>query len=413
MKRFLSILLMFAVTVSANPFISVLSGGQTPQQIGVLATDSFTRSDDAAVGNTWVEEGGVVAEILSNRLRFTQGAFDADARVRYPMLTSCENFTIRMRFTVPVISAGNTGPAIGWRVRVEELAFGSQRGYLALLAVDSSSARGKLHIYRWDGAYNLVATSSAISPLPIAGDVCEVTISLTGWTVSATGRNVTQSSTTASLNTTLSSTTQIPGPRDIAVFPVAGTSDVSLVEYTNNDYTLADWLVLGHSITQGGNASVIGNRYFNLLAALRPSQRWINYSGASGLTGSHVSSIAEIKAYLPRKVLMSGIIGNDLVNLTAEATWKANYQSIVSELEGIGAEVWHAIDTPRDASDMTPAKTWLEATYPGKTVDLFTPLLGTGTEMNDALSDEVEGTEGHPNDTGHDLMADTLHPALP
>jgi hypothetical protein len=120
MKRFLSILLMFAVTVSANPFISVLSGGQTPQQIGVLATDSFTRSDDAAVGNTWVEEGGVVAEILSNRLRFTQGAFDADARVRYPMLTSCENFTIRMRFTVPVISAGNTGPAIGWRVRVEE-----------------------------------------------------------------------------------------------------------------------------------------------------------------------------------------------------------------------------------------------------------------------------------------------------
>lgn len=403
--------------VAANGEGFQAANGQTAvnTQIGVLFTDDFARAD-GAVGNSWTEDGsGAGATIVSSKMHFALGASSLTKFIRQPYLTSSENFTIRWRFTVPAITATSVGPAVGTLMRNSELALPTQRSYLGQVECDSSADKGRLWIYRNNGSGTFTSIqpgNTKISPLPAAGDVIEGTISLVGWTVTVTGQNITQGGSVASTSVTLitgASGNVIPGPRDIVVYPVNGTSDVSLIEYKNKEYTSPHWLVIGYSITQGANASTYANSWVRELATLRPSQRILNYAGGSAKTANMVTSIDEIKAYRARRVLMGGLIGNDILVGTASGTYQANYASIVSSVESVGADVYHIVDTPRDATDMTPAKTWLEATYSGKTVDCFTPL-ATGTALNNTY-DSTDGV--HPNDAGHDLVATTAHAVIP
>ncbi len=99
MRIFLSIILSFALTVSANPFIGMASssvvtagGGGSPAAF----TDDFNRADGAALGTDWTEAEGE-GEIASSRYRIATGSFGEVATIHN---TSTGSLTQYARFTL-------------------------------------------------------------------------------------------------------------------------------------------------------------------------------------------------------------------------------------------------------------------------------------------------------------------------
>ncbi len=103
-------------------------------------------------------------------------------------------------------------------------------------------------------------------------------------------------------------------------------------------------------------------------------------------------------------VLMIGV--NDLDDSVSDATFKANYASIVTQLKSIGSRVFHCLITPKNGPDPTTWNTWISSTYASDTIiDTFTPIVGTGYALN-AIYDS--GDHEHPNDAGHALLGTTV-----
>jgi hypothetical protein len=86
--------------------------------------------------------------------------------------------------------------------------------------------------------------------------------------------------------------------------------------------------------------------------------------------------------------------------------WQANYSNLGSTLQANGIKVKYCLPPPRSGTDMRPLKNWMQANYPvGDIIDTSTPTLSGTYSLNPAY-DSGDGT--HPNDAGHQVLAQTI-----
>ena len=98
--------------------------------------------------------------------------------------------------------------------------------------------------------------------------------------------------------------------------------------------------------------------------------------------------------------------GNDLLFGVPSSQWQANYANLANTLQANGVKVKHCLPPPRSGTDTRPLKNWIQAHYPASDIiDLFTPMV-TGTYSLNPAYDSGDGT--HPNDAGHQVIAQTI-----
>jgi phospholipase/lecithinase/hemolysin len=123
------------------------------------------------------------------------------------------------------------------------------------------------------------------------------------------------------------------------------------------------------------------------------------YAGNGDRTVEVLASIAGIIAARAHQAILC-VGRNDLSSSLATATWKANYQSITSQLIAAGVKVLHLLPiTETVVADQSILSNWLLATYPCSTID---PNTGWSNTYHLA-ADNV-----HPNAAGHLLVAKNI-----
>ncbi len=167
--------------------------------------------------------------------------------------------------------------------------------------------------------------------------------------------------------------------------------------------------LIGDSISYGAGSTIIGNRFYTLLN-IDPAIS-VNLAGGGDATAEVLLSMTELLAINSTYYLLM-IGGNDIQFGVATATWKANYNSIVSQIKSAGHTVIHCTPTPRNAYDMTPLRDHINTVFAGDIiVDTYTALWSGSSFTMNATYNSGDGV--HPNDAGHTLMASTILAAVP
>lgn len=238
------------------------------------------------------------------------------------------------------------------------------------------------------------STTSSSETLPsyAAGDVLRLTIDATQVGFTATLDNLTTGQTI--------SRTDTGGPSKNTSNPVIVAQNTavaySVSEFSfSSDHKRGGNLLVGDSIDVGSAATTNAQKYATLIGAQISA-------GSGDKTREVIMRLPEIMRLAPSDVDLK--IGTNDTDFT---TWKANYKIITNALESAGINVTHISPPPMNARDMTNRLQFLNDTYPGKVIDIFTPMKAiSGTGM-DAAYDSGDGV--HPSNAGHALIAATIN----
>jgi len=157
-----------------------------------------------------------------------------------------------------------------------------------------------------------------------------------------------------------------------------------------NNYKNINLLTIGDSKTEGYYCDDFANRFSDLWASNNPTKKIQVSAGSGNVTQDILNNMTEILLQNPRKVIL--FIGrNDLANSVPQSTWEANYQSIVSQLEAAGVQVWHQLPTPETVFNQSDLTTFINGNY----INILA-VPGTWNAATDNVADGV-----HPNIAGN------------
>lgn len=179
-----------------------------------------------------------------------------------------------------------------------------------------------------------------------------------------------------------------------------GTSTyvIDRIEYASNAPVNALFAGVGNSITNGSYAGSAALRYASLDGS-------VILAGPGDVTASVVARLIEIWKYVKPKNALIMIGGNDIGFGISSGIWQPNLHTIYDTLTAHGINVIWLLATPRNAANMTTLNNYIIAQWPGKYIDTYTPLVGSGTSLN-ATYDAGDGV--HPNQAGHALVFSTI-----
>lgn len=381
-----------------------LSGWPTPVQAGELFNFDFTTASDLGdftitnPASTWALSGGYL-RITNNP---GAGGFGNHARYNGYGATHLNNYTIE---TV-IIPQNRVATSYGLTLAMKSVNSTSVVDIQCFFECDSSFP-GRMIIYRNGASKATSAGNLAFS----VGDRIKLTMTQSFLQVTFTAENLTTPATKSvsyTFSQTNTSDTSYTTAKP-AFYSNGGIHDVEYLKYSTTEYKNAKLLCLGNSITMGYSATTQANSWYQQLVSGKP-RTYVNLSNPSSKTAEDLQLFNELSILNPEFVMLM-IAGNDVSGGIPQATYEANYNSIVSQLRSQGATIIHCYAPPRDATNMTTLNNFIATFSPSDLViDTFTPLKGAGTDLA-AAYDNGDGT--HLNNAGHALIADTIEPEMP
>jgi hypothetical protein len=151
-----------------------------------------------------------------------------------------------------------------------------------------------------------------------------------------------------------------PNTGHFAIFSQGGNFTINRWTVWNNEVQNPEIMFLGDSKTLGYGANsfyntypgIVGNRYNNISIS----------AGFGDKTADLLNHIDEIIAINPNQVILS-IGSNDLRFGVSNATFQANYTSIVNQLTTAGIEVIHLSPTYESVQDNSGQAIWISTTF--------------------------------------------------
>jgi lysophospholipase L1-like esterase len=277
------------------------------------------------------------------------------------------------------------------------------REILASIEMSGGANDGQLKLYE----YTVANVTSGSNLVYSVGDRIRLTVLRVKNVVTYTAYNVTTTSSTVSCTYTYDQITHYVSSRGYwCICNLGGSYTVYIHSASSVQNKNIKTIITGDSISVGGSSSpTITNRYYTKLSIA--STISADLSGGGDGTQFTLESIQELLVVnATYYVLMIG--GNDIAfGVLTSDQWKAYYSAIVSRLKAAGKNVIHCTPTPRNSSDMTPLRSFINVTFTSDIiVDTYTALWsGSGTGLN-ALYDSGDGV--HPNNAGHTLIANTI-----
>lgn len=175
-------------------------------------------------------------------------------------------------------------------------------------------------------------------------------------------------------------------------------AQIGRISITSDAPKNASAVILGNSITAGSFAGSRGN-------IPGVATHMIISAGPGDVSQSGIEHLYELWHDLAPANVFIDLGGNDIAFGVSSATWQANLTKIHDTLIAHGIGVYWVLPTPRNAVDVTPLITWITANYPNRSIDIFTPLKGSGTSMNAAYN---SGDGVHPNPSGDSVIINTF-----
>ncbi len=360
-----------------------------------LALNGYTKE---GTGATWTASGnGVITSAAPISAAYTEFIYNSDYNY-----SALEDFVITSDFSVSSIDATSVGVEFG--------VFGliHFRNLRCVITLDGTANNGVLQIYE-NTTLRLSSASSAQALSCSVGDSLRATITRAKNKVTFTVTNLTSPNTVYIVYNYII-TTEFPNARGVfTITNRGGNYTFSTHSVVTTQLYNVNTIVAGDSISYGAGSTALSKRYYTLLG--------INYTRSCNLSGGG-DETAQVLLAMPEMLALNAnyyvlmIGGNDIQFGVATATWKANYNSIVSQIKAAGKTVIHCTPTPRNSFDMTPLRDHIYSVFPGDLIsDTYTALWsGSSYTMNAAYN---SGDGVHPNDAGHALMATTILTTAP
>lgn len=206
-------------------------------------------------------------------------------------------------------------------------------------------------------------------------------------------------------------TTYEPNLATPSLYFFHGTQDVYLLQVTDLNQKNGNAVGMGDSIMEGYKSSGTGNDWLTQLFSGN-TNLFDRNAGVSETAADAIGRVAQVIAENPKYVVLClGV--NDITLGVAHATFKANYDTIVTRLQRAGITVIIISLPPLNSFNVTtnynPDLQAIATARSAQYVDNFT-LLANGTALN-ALYDAGDGI--HWNNSGHALTAQNVRYACP
>jgi len=387
-----------AFIVSGSPITSsgtftVTGGGNTTQYIkgdGTLAT-----LDDQFLGeiynkSSWTNlsdftNAGSTVSVVSNKLQFSGGANTYTQTLGITPPTCIEYWKIDALVSVDQITSTSYGFGVGVN------SINPTTSFNAVGKVGYTTGGNTMLL---DASFNTTHTTlaSAAPPSVVAGNIVEISVERSGNILSMRVRNATTNTNPVSISYTYSLTPSnivLPNTGRFSISSFGGQFTVQSINVTSKELKNAGLMIIGDSITTGYQAGVFENRFASLLTS---DFKVTVHAGPSDRTVEVLEAMSEIIALKPKQALIC-IGSNDPRTGISLPQYEANYASISSQLIAAGVDVFYALPFYETAEDLTPQKTYIQATYPAnKIINTWDPLLIGGSNSGDGI---------HPSTQGH------------
>lgn len=260
------------------------------------------------------------------------------------------------------------------------------------LAASFSPAGASSTVYpEFEGA-NTTPVGVGLLPAMAVNDVIKINI---------TTRRSLVTSTYTNLSTGVSTSFSVLKDKNAGRvgFANLGTGfDVLSFGYRANYPEYPDTIVIGDSKTAGTSQ----DGYISWADRLRPDRNVRIFAGPGDRTVEAVQCLPNYLGTGATNAVIA-LIRNDLASGVAAATWKANYQAIVTALRSDGITNIIHLAIPETIQDQSAATTWLDATYPGDS-RMYLPGWVNATHLG---ADNV-----HPNSAGSAYIPSQIEPLL-
>lgn len=177
-----------------------------------------------------------------------------------------------------------------------------------------------------------------------------------------------------------------PNTGRYTIYAQGGTFTINKMTVVNNEVKNPSLLLVGDSKTMGYGASNFFTTYPGLLGKF--VQNIAVSAGFGDKTQDVLNRISELVLIGAKQVILS-IGSNDARFGVSNATFQANYASIVNQLQAAGAQVIHLSPAYETPLDLTAQNTFISTTYAPNVVDVFY----TASESGNLYSDNIHWSD--------------------
>jgi lysophospholipase L1-like esterase len=381
--------------------LSSVYWGTSP--IGAVWSDDFNR---ATLGSNWVVLGTTNAMITNNEMQLAETGSNSTRQVYYqPWLTCSDHWTLRWTQRFGALTSSSFGVGVG--LKNFQAAGGNDTGYNAILT-GAGASLGRIQIQRYNGSTQLILSSGNAMALATNNQL-DCSLTRVGWTLTATASNRANAQVSTATFTFNLVSAFTPSISRICLYSLGGTVLLDDISFSLDRRKRSRFIVVGGSGSEGYNASSYDKTYVAVLQS-NFVEAVCNDSASYNTITNSVSVLPEILAHQPgMAILMIG--GKDLQFGYPTAQWQNGYSNLVAQLRANGAQVRHALNTPRSVVNLLPIRDFILTNYPAsEVIDTWTPFVTNSWKLK-PVYDSGDGI--HPNDAGHLLLGQIIRTNLP
>lgn len=311
-------------------------------------TSDFTTFGDATVSlsGSYINIGSATNGSFNNYIKFSR-------------VTNLNKYRMVIEFKV-INAPSSTTFGVGLGLRSANSIAGDVFQYVGRIGLPSTVGGKRINIEtggitytsRFAGTTDFSFAQNDILRLTVEQDGNVVTCSYLNLT---TGNNQVGSYTFPALVAPF-----LPNTGNFVIHMFGGTYEMRKLVVESKDYENAKLICVGDSKTVGYFADSFATSFSNQLVAY---SRGVSVNaGGNDKTAEVLLKIPELIALNPKRVLLN-IGSNDKRKSVTFATWQANYDSIVSQLETAGIEVWHLLQLNETSLTFTDYNSHITSTY--------------------------------------------------
>lgn len=333
---------------------SQIGGGVVPNAIGDIYNKNTwdNTSDFTTFGDATVSLSGSYINIGSA----TNGSFNN--YIKFSRVTNLNKYRMVIEFKIiNAPSATTYGLGLGLR-SLNSRPFDSYH-YVATIGLPSTTTNKRIYVYTGITTYTLRLTSGTDAVFAL-NDIIRLTVEQDVNVITCNFLNLTTGNTQVSTYTFPMGSPFLPNTGNFVINMLGGTYEMRKLAVESKDYENAKLICVGDSKTAGYFADSFSTSFGNQL---------VNYSkgvsvnaGGSDKTAEVLLKVPELIALKPKRVLLN-IGSNDKRYGITYATWQANYDSIVSQLEAEGIEVYHLLQLNESVLTFTDYNSHITSTY--------------------------------------------------
>ncbi len=348
---------VYATDSLGNQEMKLLSDFATilPNAIGdIYNKNSWANTSDfTTFGDATVSLSGSYINIGSA----TNGSFNN--YIKFSRVTNLNKYRITIEFKI-INAPSSTSFGLGLGLRSANSIPANVYQYVARIGLPST-ANGK-RIYIDAGSTTYTNRFSSATDFSFAlNDIIRLTVEQDLNVVTCTYLNLTTGNAqVGSYSFPISTAPILPNTGNFVIHMLGGTYEMRKLKIESKDYENAKLICVGDSKTVGYFADSFAGAF---------SHQLINYSrgvsvnaGGNDKTAEVLLKIPELIALKPKRILLN-IGSNDKRNSVTFATWQANYDSIVSQLETAGIEVYHLLQLNESVLTFTDYNSHITSTY--------------------------------------------------